>query len=156
MCTNVFVHKGVQFSPISLLLGHNLPLTRKSRPSHFVKFKLVRRLGLVIYSPRNGSARGSLDEGQRLRNRPSTVGNSPLRPQQTSSRPTTPDPDRFTPGSSVVSVSSAGLSAADEHIHAPEVPAAGLPIGSVEDTYANSHTSFSYTTWKKSFYNWFW
>ncbi|KAE9401850.1 hypothetical protein BT96DRAFT_1017948 [Gymnopus androsaceus JB14] len=76
-----------------------------------------------------GSARGSLDEGQRLRNRPSTVGNSHLRPQQTSSRPTTPDPDRFTPGSSVVSVSSAGLSAADEHVHAPEIPAAGLPIG---------------------------
>ncbi|KAJ3890177.1 hypothetical protein GG344DRAFT_50081 [Lentinula edodes] len=66
-------------------------------------------------------ARGSIDEGRTLQNRPSTIGNAPLR-----SRPTTPDPERLTPGSSVVSVSSAGLSAADEH-HLPQNPTA-VPI----------------------------
>ncbi|KAJ3846673.1 hypothetical protein EV368DRAFT_52449 [Lentinula lateritia] len=66
-------------------------------------------------------ARGSIDEGRTLQNRPSTIGTVPLR-----SRPTTPDPERFTPGSSVVSVSSAGLSATDEH-HLPQNPTA-VPI----------------------------
>ncbi|KAJ4464410.1 hypothetical protein C8J55DRAFT_463329 [Lentinula edodes] len=66
-------------------------------------------------------ARGSIDEGRTLQNRPSTIGTVPLR-----SRPTTPDPERLTPGSSVVSVSSAGLSATDEH-HLPQNPTA-VPI----------------------------
>ncbi|KAJ4480868.1 hypothetical protein J3R30DRAFT_3288072 [Lentinula aciculospora] len=67
------------------------------------------------------SAYSSLDEGRRIQTRASTIGNNSLR-----SRPTTPDPDRLTPGSSVVSVSSAGISAADEH-HLPEKPTA-VPI----------------------------
>lgn len=89
--------------------------------------------GITASTTGTGSGRGSLDETHRLRSRLSTVGNSHLRPQQTSSRPTTPDPDRFTPGSSVVSVSSAGLSAADEHphrdLHIIEAAPAILPIG---------------------------
>ncbi|KAF9074364.1 hypothetical protein BDP27DRAFT_1416247 [Rhodocollybia butyracea] len=70
-----------------------------------------------------GSARGSLDEGGgRARKRLSLVGNPHLRPS--ASRPTTPDPERFTPGSSVVSVSSAGLSVADDnHNHYESSPA---------------------------------
>ncbi|KAJ3727426.1 hypothetical protein C8R42DRAFT_716887 [Lentinula raphanica] len=79
----------------------------------------------LVASANNGanttSARGSVDEGHRIQNRSSTIGNTPFR----SSRPTTPDPDRLTPGSSVISVSSAGLSAADEHhLHLPENPIA--------------------------------
>ncbi|KAJ3985468.1 hypothetical protein F5890DRAFT_1509829 [Lentinula detonsa] len=74
----------------------------------------------VATSTNNGastaSARGSIDEGRRIQTRSSTIGSTPFR-----SRPTTPDPDRLTPGSSVVSVSSAGLSAADDH-HLPENP----------------------------------
>ncbi|KAJ3742798.1 hypothetical protein DFH05DRAFT_1400839 [Lentinula detonsa] len=57
----------------------------------------------VATSTNNGastaSARGSIDEGRRIQTHP----------------------DRLTPGSSVVSVSSAGLSAADDH-HLPENP----------------------------------
>ncbi|KAJ3819196.1 hypothetical protein F5880DRAFT_1490098 [Lentinula raphanica] len=61
----------------------------------------------LVASANNGanttSARGSVDEGHRLQNHP----------------------DRLTPGSSVISVSSAGLSAADEHhLHLPENPIA--------------------------------
>ncbi|KAF5345988.1 hypothetical protein D9757_014361 [Collybiopsis confluens] len=76
-----------------------------------------------------GSARASLDEGPRAHNRLSAISNSHLRPQQNSSRPTTPEPERFTPGSSVVSVSSAGLSSMADEYHPPPEALPIAPIG---------------------------